>query len=92
MKHYLVIAMRRPGFDPAVVAPHLAYLDDLDARGLLAASGPFADGSGGAYVLRGLASLGEAQAVAAADPLALTGSSSLEAREWTLAARGKGLA
>ncbi|WP_447730077.1 YciI family protein [Pseudoxanthomonas suwonensis] len=88
MKHYLVIAMRRPGFDPAVVAPHLAYLDDLHARGLLASAGGFADGTGGAYVLQGIDSLAEAQALADADPLARTGSSDLTVREWKLANRG----
>jgi len=88
MKHYLVIAMRRPGFDPDVVAPHLAYLGDLHARGLLASSGGFADGSGGAYVLQGVDSLAEAQAIADADPLVLTGNSDLAVREWKLADRG----
>lgn len=87
MKHYLVIAMRRPDFDPAVVAPHLAYLDDLHARGLLVSSGGFADATGGAYVLQGLDSLADAQALADTDPLALTGNSDLSVREWKLADR-----
>ncbi len=88
MKHYLVIAMRHPHFDPAVVGPHLAYLDDLHARGLLASSGGFADGSGGAYVLQGVDDLAQALALADADPLALTGNSALTVREWKLADRG----
>ena len=54
---YLVLAMRRPGFDEAVVAPHLAFLDELRARGQLAMTGGFADRSGGAYVLENVASL-----------------------------------
>ena len=87
MNHYLGIAIRRPDFDPAVVAPHLAWLDDLHARGLLASSGGFTDGSGGAYLLRDLDSLADAQALAATDPLALTGNSDLTVREWKLADR-----
>jgi Uncharacterized protein conserved in bacteria len=87
MKHYLVIAMRRPGFDPAVVAPHLAYLDDLHARGLLASAGGFAEGTGGAYVLQGVDGLAEAQAIVDADPLALTASSDFAVHEWKLADR-----
>ena len=79
---YLVLAMRRPGFDEAVVAPHLAFLDELRARGLLAMTGGFADRSGGAYVLENVASLAEAQALAASDPLATTGSSDLTVHEW----------
>ena len=53
---YLVVLMRRPGFDEALVAPHLAFLDELRAQGLLELNGGFADRSGGAYLLRGIAS------------------------------------
>ncbi len=82
MKHYLVLAIRRPGFDEAVVAPHLAWLDDLRGRGLLALTGGFSDRSGGAYVLQNVASLAEAQTLVATDPLAVTGSSDLTVHEW----------
>jgi len=84
MKHYLVIAMRKPGFDEAVVAPHLAFLDDLRARGLLTLTGGFSDRSGGAYVLENVAGLAEAQALVATDPLAVTGSSDLTVHEWNV--------
>ena len=79
---YLVLAMRRPQFDESVVAPHLAWLEELRARGQLAMTGGFADRSGGAYVLENVASLAEAQALAASDPLATTGSSDLTVHEW----------
>ncbi|MBB3343138.1 YciI family protein [Luteimonas sp. RC10] len=79
---YLVLAMRRPDFDASVIAPHLAFLDDLRARGLLEMTGGFGDGSGGAYVLRNVASLEAAQAIVAADPLALQRTSDLVVREW----------
>ena len=79
---YLVLAMRRPQFDESVVAPHLAWLEELRARGQLAMTGGFADRSGGAYVLENVASLAEAQALAASDPLATTGSSDPTVHEW----------
>ncbi|WP_066096266.1 YciI family protein [Xanthomonas massiliensis] len=82
MTHYLVLAMRKPGFDTAVVAPHLAFLDDLRTRGLLELTGGFSDGSGGAYLLKDVGSLEQAKAIVAADPLAIHGSSDLTVHEW----------
>ena len=79
---YLVLALRRPDFDEAAIAPHLAFLDDLRARGQLAMTGGFADRSGGAYVLENIASLEQARAIVASDPLATTGSSDLTVHEW----------
>lgn len=82
MTRYLVMAMRRPSFDDAVIAPHLAFLDELRAAGQLEMTGGFSDRIGGAYVLVNIASLDEAQAIAARDPLALTGTSDLTVHEW----------
>ena len=82
MIRYLVMAMRRPSFDDAVIAPHLAFLDELRAAGQLEMTGGFSDRSGGAYVLVNVASLDEAKAIAARDPLALTGTSDLTVYEW----------
>ena len=83
MPHYLVMAMRRPQFDTAVIAPHVAWLDDLRARGQLTLTGGFSDGSGGAYVLQGIASLAQAQALVATDPLSTSGSSRpSSSRQW----------
>ncbi|MCD9007571.1 hypothetical protein LDO31_15270 [Luteimonas sp. XNQY3] len=82
MKRFLVIAMRRPGFDASVIAPHQAFLDDLRARGLLDMTGGFADGTGGAYLLSGIGTLDEAQAIIAADPLVLQNASELVIHEW----------
>lgn len=82
MTHYLVLAMRKPDFDDAVVAQHLAFLDRLRARGVLVLTGGFSDGSGGAYVIKNLASLEEARALVATDPLALHGSSELTVHAW----------
>ena len=82
MTRYLVMAMRRPSFDDTVIAPHLAFLDELRATGQLEMTGGFSDKSGGAYVLVNVASLDEAKAIAARDPLALTGTSDLTVYEW----------
>lgn len=82
MIRYLVMAMRRPSFDEAVIAPHLAFLDELRAAGQLEMTGGFSDKRGGAYVLVNVASLEEARAIAARDPLALTGTSDLTVHEW----------
>jgi len=79
---YLVMAMRRPSFDDAVIAPHLAFLDELRAAGQLEMTGGFTDKTGGAYVLVNVASLEEAKAIAARDPLAMTGTSDLIVHEW----------
>ncbi|WP_394697258.1 YciI family protein [Pseudoxanthomonas japonensis] len=76
------MAMRRPSFDDAVIAPHLAFLDELRAAGQLEMTGGFSDRSGGAYVLVNVASLEEAKAIASRDPLALTGTSDLTVHEW----------
>ncbi|HEV7270949.1 YciI family protein [Pseudoxanthomonas sp.] len=76
------MAMRRPSFDDAVIAPHLAFLDELRAAGQLEMTGGFSDRSGGAYVLVNVASLDEAKAIIARDPLALSGTSDLTVHEW----------
>ena len=81
MNRYLVLAMRKPGFDPAVMEPHHAFLDRLRAQEQLELTGPFTDGSGGAYLLRA-ESLEAALAIVHADPLHVTGSSEMTVREW----------
>ncbi|MEL1264750.1 YciI family protein [Pseudoxanthomonas putridarboris] len=82
MKRYLVMAMRKPGFNEDVIAPHLAFLDALRDVGQLEMTGGFSDRSGGAYVLVNVDSLAQAQAVVARDPLATAGSSLLTVHEW----------
>lgn len=80
---YLVMAMRRPDFDPAAVQPHIAFLDELRAAGQLQLTGGFSDGSGGAYVLCNVANLEQARAIVARDPLVNLQSSDLTVHEWT---------
>ncbi len=86
MKRYLVLAMRKPGFDAAVVAPHKAFLDVLMAEGRLAMTGGFSDGSGGAYVLQDVDGIEAARAIVARDPLVLRDASELTVHEWNLRA------
>ncbi|MCC4591825.1 YciI family protein [Xanthomonas campestris pv. cannae] len=81
---YLVLAVRRPDFDAAAVQPHLAFLDALRAQGRLQLTGGFADGSGGAYVICNVASLAEAQAIVATDPLVTMQASELTVHEWNV--------
>lgn len=83
MNLYLVLTMRTTHFDPDVLPAHYAHLDALKAKGTLEAFGPFTDKSGGAYLLRA-ESFQNAQALAFADPVHLTGSSEVTVREWNV--------
>ncbi|WAC64907.1 YciI family protein [Pseudoxanthomonas sp. SL93] len=74
--------MRTARFEESVIAPHLEFLQQLREAGQLEMTGGFSDKSGGAYVLINVASLAEAQAIAARDPLAITGTSELTVHEW----------
>ena len=63
------------------LADHRAYLKEGRERGCVIASGPFADGKGGMYILE-FASEPQAQAFVAADPYTRAGMS-LMLRAWT---------
>lgn len=79
MNRYLVLVMRKPEFDASLGPAHQAFLQELRTRDRLELSGPFADASGGAYLMRA-ASLEEARSQALRDPLHLHGS-----HEWRAA-------
>ncbi|MEO8777700.1 MAG: YciI family protein [Rhodanobacter sp.] len=81
MNRYLVLLVRRPQLDRAVVPRHLAYLEGLRAQGKLELSGPFGDRSGGAYLLRA-DDLAQATAVAHQDPACVSGGWQLTVYEW----------
>jgi uncharacterized protein YciI len=81
MKRYLVLTLRRPQFDPAVIGPHYAHLARLREGGQLELAGPFSDRSGGAYVIKA-GDLDAAHAIAHADPLHATGASDVRVYEW----------
>ncbi len=80
---YLVMAMRKPSFDSAVIEPHRQFLNQLAERGQLVESGRFTDGTGGAYVVRA-ESLEAAREIAFTDPVHTTGSSALTVYEWEI--------
>lgn len=81
MNRYLVIVMRRPSFDPAVVPLHREFLETLRAQGRNELSGPFGDKSGGAYLLRA-ASFDEALTIAHRDPCHTSGGWEVTVHEW----------
>jgi len=80
-RRYLVLTLRTPEFDAAVIGPHYAHLDRLRADGALELAGPFTDRSGGAYLLRA-GDLAAATALAHADPLHTSGASRVSVHEW----------
>jgi uncharacterized protein YciI len=81
MNRYLVLLIRRPGLDPAVVPLHLAFLDDLREHERIELSGGFSDKSGGAYLLRAV-DLAEANAIVQRDPAHVSGCWDITVREW----------
>jgi uncharacterized protein YciI len=84
MNRYLVMVMRRPRFDPAVVPLHQQFLAELRAQGRNEMSGPFGDRSGGAYLLRA-GSLEEALEIAHRDPAHTSGGWDVTVYEWLAA-------
>ncbi|WP_280212625.1 YciI family protein [Nocardia cyriacigeorgica] len=83
MHKYLVMVMRTPRFDPAVVEPHKQFLAELRAKGMLQETGRFTDGTGGAYIV--LAdSLDQAREIVFADPVHTTGASEVTVYEWEI--------
>ena len=81
MNLYLVILMRRSGFDPAVVPLHQQFLENLRDQGRNEKSGSFGDKSGGAYLLRA-ADMAEAHSIAQSDPACISGGWDVTVREW----------
>ncbi|WP_063821688.1 YciI family protein [Nocardia pneumoniae] len=83
MNKYLVLVMRTPRFDAAVIEPHREFLTGLLERGHLVESGKFTDGTGGAYVIRA-ENLDAAWEIVRTDPVHTTGSSELTVYEWEI--------
>jgi uncharacterized protein YciI len=78
---YLVVVVRTPAFKASAGDAHQAFLAEVIANGQLEMTGPFTDGSGGAYLLRA-PDLAAATAIAHRDPLHTSGSSTLTVHEW----------
>lgn len=81
MNHYLVILLRRPQYDPAVVPLHQQFLENLRSQERNELSGPFGDKSGGAYLLRA-ESMDEALKIAHSDPAHTSGGWDVTLYEW----------
>lgn len=81
MSKYLVTISRNASFQRDMLDEHYAFLGDLRADGLLDLAGPFADGSGGAYLLNA-SSLDEARSIAQRDPVHVQGASLVTVHEW----------
>jgi uncharacterized protein YciI len=81
MKRFLIMLMRRPQVDLAVVPLHQQFLESLRAQGRNEMSGGFADKSGGAYLLRA-ESMEEALAIAHSDPAHTSGGWDVTVYEW----------
>ena len=81
MLRYLVMTIRTPQFQPAVIEAHQAFLARLRQSGQLEMSGPFTDKTGGAYLIRA-ANFEEAKALAFTDPVHTTQSSVVTVYEW----------
>ncbi len=81
MNRYLVVLIRLPHLDPAVVPLHLAFLDGLREEGRVELSGGFTDKSGGAYQLLA-ADLAEATALVQNDPAHVSGGWDITVHEW----------
>jgi uncharacterized protein YciI len=81
VNRYLVVLLRKPHFDPAVVPAHQAFLTELHAQGRNEMHGPFGDGSGGAYLLRA-GDLDEALAIVHRDPAYTSGGWEITVRGW----------
>lgn len=79
--YFLVTTFRTPAFNPEFIAPHYAFLDRLRSTGLLKLAGPFADKSGGAYLLEA-ESIDDAKKIAYSDPLHTSLSSVVTVHEW----------
>ncbi|WP_280468100.1 YciI family protein [Nocardia cyriacigeorgica] len=83
MHKYLVMVMRTPRFDPAVVEPHKRFLAQLREKGMLQETGRFTDGTGGAYIVLA-ESLEQAREIVFTDPVHTTGASEVTVYEWEI--------
>ena len=81
MNRYLILLMRRPHPDPAVLPLHRAYLEGLRGQGQVELYGGFGDKSGGDYVLRA-SDMAQATAIAHNDPAHISGGWDITVHEW----------
>jgi len=77
----LFLLCEQKNFQINVIDDHYRFLDGLHVKGILELAGPFADKSGGAYLLRA-DSFDEAQRIAMQDPVYTSKSSTITVYEW----------
>jgi uncharacterized protein len=83
MAYYAAFLHMKDAEKNAEVLPrHIAYLEDMEARGKVFARGPFTDGTGGLVVYIA-ETYEEALEIAEADPHIVEGVRRLELKEWT---------
>lgn len=88
----LYVVLSRAIGDPSRLRPllpqHLAYMIDLEKKGLLFASGPFTDGdgnpTGAGLTILSVPTMEAAQEVAQKDPFVLAGVRDFEVTRWIL--------
>ena len=78
---YLVMVIRKPNFQSAIMDAHRSFLENLKRNDQLVFSGGFTDKTGGAYVINAQ-NREEATAIAYTDPLHTSGSSKITIHEW----------
>jgi hypothetical protein len=91
MQLYVVLTSPVDGMEPVManIQEHLAYQKKLEADGIMFGAGPFADDAeefwqGEGMVIIRAASLKEAHAIAAADPMHQSGARNFRVRPWLL--------
>jgi uncharacterized protein len=92
LRRKLFAILSKPVVGPEQFKPflpaHLEYMIELEKRGVVFASGPFAEGEGppsgaGLTILRA-ANAQEARKLAEADPFVINGLRTFELKEWTI--------
>jgi hypothetical protein len=93
LRKKLYVLVSKPLVPPEKLQPflsaHLEYMVGLEKRGLVFASGPWSDGSGGPPTGEGLTilrakDLNEARALGESDPFYVAGLRSFDLKEWTV--------
>ncbi|MBL4635899.1 MAG: hypothetical protein JKY56_18710 [Kofleriaceae bacterium] len=88
IRYVVLLTHTQPArIDEELVRSHVAYLQQLEEKGLLELCGPFPENAGGMLVLR-VANAEEAHSIAQADPFISSGAQSYMLRRWELSHQG----
>jgi uncharacterized protein YciI len=86
--YFLVITKRNENFDPGQLPAHKAFMARLKESGQVYISGPFGGPAGGGGYLLRADTLARAAEIALADPLHLSGSSTITVTQWDVTILG----